>query len=133
MLFARLGIFRGGCSLEAIESVCGQGLSDDLLDELASLVNKSLLQQKEMPGGEPRFVMLETIHEYARERLQERGEADAIRDAHSAYFADFMRLREADLKGRRQEDAGKEIETDFGSHEDAISHAASGRHQSWAE
>ncbi len=122
-LFARLGVFRGGCSLEAIESVCGQGLSPNLLDELASLVNKSLLQQKEMPGGEPRFVMLETIHEYARERLQERDEAVAIRDAHSAYFANFMRLREADLKGRRQQDAGKEIETDFSNIRQAWSYA----------
>ncbi len=119
MLFARLGVFRGGCSLEAIESVCGEDLPLDLLDELMSLVDKSLVQQKETPGGEPRFVMLETIHEYARERLQEHGEVEAVRDAHSAYFANFMRLREADLKGKRQQDAGQEIETDF----DNIRHA----------
>ena len=113
MLFARLAVFRGGCSLEAIESLCGEALPSDLLDVLASLVDKSLVQRKETPGGEPRFVMLETIHEYARERLEERGEGEAVRDAHSAYFAHFMRRREADLKGKRQQYAGQEIETDF--------------------
>ena len=113
MLFAQLAVFRGGCSLEAIESVCGEDLPLDLLDELTSLVNKSLVQQKETRGDGPRFVMLETIHEYAREQLQERGEAEAVRDTHSAYFANFMRLREADLKGKRQQDAVQEIETDF--------------------
>src|SRR5690606_20783935 len=51
-LFARLAVFRGGCSLEAAEAVCGHGLSLDVLDGLASLVDKSLVQQKETPGGE---------------------------------------------------------------------------------
>src|SRR5690606_22119336 len=78
-LFARLAVFRGGCSLEAIEAVCGEGLATDLFDPLASLVDKSLVQQKETPGGEPRFVLLEMIHEYARERLEANGEAEQMR------------------------------------------------------
>jgi predicted ATPase/DNA-binding CsgD family transcriptional regulator len=112
-LFARLAVFRGGCSLEAIERVCGGDLSIDLWDGLTSLIDKSLVQRKETQNGEPCFAMLETIHEYARERLEEGGEGETIRDAHSAYFAHFMRRREGDLKGKRQQDAGQEIETDF--------------------
>jgi hypothetical protein len=65
-----MAVFRGGCSLEAIESVCSEGLSIDVLDGPASLVDKNLVQQKEARGAEPRFVMLEMIHEYARERLR---------------------------------------------------------------
>jgi predicted ATPase/DNA-binding CsgD family transcriptional regulator len=113
MLFARLAVFRGGCSLEAIEFLCDEALPSDLMDVLASLVDKSLVQRKETRGGELRFVMLETIHEYAHERLEERGEGEAVRDGHSAYFANFMRLREADLKGKRQQCARQAIETDF--------------------
>jgi len=50
LLLARLAVFRGGSSLEAIESICGEDLSIDVLDGLASLVDKNLVQQKEMPG-----------------------------------------------------------------------------------
>ena len=76
VLFARLSVFAGGRTLEAIEAICdAEGdLPVDVLDGLSSLVDKSLLKQEEGVGGEPRFVMLETIHEYAREKLQgERG------------------------------------------------------------
>ena len=74
ILLARLAVFRGGCSLEAIENVCSEGLSIDVLDGLASLVDKNLVQQKNTLDGEPRFVMLEMIYEYAREQLNASGE-----------------------------------------------------------
>ena len=67
----------GRRSLEAIEAVCGRDLSIDILDGLASLVDKSLVQQKETTDVEPRFTMLETIHEYAWERLEASGAAEA--------------------------------------------------------
>jgi predicted ATPase/DNA-binding CsgD family transcriptional regulator len=86
ILFARLAVFRGGCSLEAIEAVCGQSLAVDVFDSLASLVDKSLVQQKETLQGEPRFVMLETIHEYAWERLEKSSEAELMRGRHAEYF-----------------------------------------------
>jgi predicted ATPase len=80
-LFARLSVFAGGFTLEAAEAVCAASI-----DGLASLVEKSLLTQGESADGEPRFGMLETVLEYARERLEEGGEGPAIADAHADYF-----------------------------------------------
>jgi predicted ATPase/DNA-binding NarL/FixJ family response regulator/tetratricopeptide (TPR) repeat protein len=86
MLFARLSVFRGGRSLEASEAVCSDGLPIDVFDGLASLIDKNLLVSREDRLGEPRFWMLETIHEYALECLDVRGEAEAIRRKHAEYF-----------------------------------------------
>ena len=96
-LFARLGVFRGGRSLEAIEAVCSEGLSIEVYDGLAALVDKNMLRQIEDGLGEPRFVMLETIQEYALDRLAESGEAEVMRQRHAAYFADLCELAEPDL------------------------------------
>ena len=83
VLFARLSVFAGGRTLEAIEAICdAEGdLPVDVLDGLASLVDESLLKQEEGVGGEPRFVMLETIHEFAREKLQESEEGEDTKKA----------------------------------------------------
>jgi predicted ATPase/class 3 adenylate cyclase len=85
-LFTRLGVFSGGRSLDAVEAVCAPGLATEALDGLESLLNKSLLNQEEGPAGEPRFTMLETIHEYAQERLSQGGEEQQIRKRHLDYF-----------------------------------------------
>jgi tetratricopeptide (TPR) repeat protein len=100
-LFARLAVFRGGRSLEAIEAVCGEGLSRDVFDGLASLVDKNLVQQKEAPGGEPRFVLLEMIHEYARERLEASGEVETMRRRHAEYFVALAERAEPELRRAR--------------------------------
>jgi len=86
-LFRRLSVFVGGCSLEGVEAVCDTkgDLNLDLLDGMASLVDKSLLQQVEQPNGDSRFVMLETIREYAREKLDASLEQAQTRRAHAAY------------------------------------------------
>jgi len=76
-LFARLAVFAGGCTLETAEAVC-----DADLDTLQSLVDKSLVRVRE---GE-RFWMLETIREYATERLEASGEGDHLRRRHADYF-----------------------------------------------
>ena len=75
VLFAGLSVFAGGRTLEAIEAVCdAEGdLPVDVLDGVESLVDKSLPERGGRAGGEPRFVMLETVHEYAREKLEESG------------------------------------------------------------
>jgi predicted ATPase/class 3 adenylate cyclase len=79
-LFGRLSAFPGGCSLEAAEAVCDPGdLGIPVLDGLGALVEKSLLRQTETQGGEPRFGMLETILEYAAERLREEFDAEPTR------------------------------------------------------
>jgi predicted ATPase len=88
-LFARLAVFAGGWSLEAAEIVCGENLSVAVLDGLASLMDKSLIQQTGEDAGEPRFTMLETIREYALERLKESEQEEALRTRHAAYFTDF--------------------------------------------
>jgi predicted ATPase/serine/threonine protein kinase len=86
-LFRRLSVFVGGCTLEAIESVCDtkQDLGLDVLDGMASMVDKSLVRQIEQSDGEPRFVMLETIREYGLEKLVASGEEQQTRRAHAAY------------------------------------------------
>jgi len=75
-LFARLAVFRGGCTLEAVEEVAHTDL-----DTLGSLVDKSLLRHTE-----ERFSMLETIREYAAERLEDSGEAAELRRRHAEHF-----------------------------------------------
>jgi predicted ATPase len=86
-LFRRLSVFVGGCDLEGVEAVCDTkgDLDLDLLDGMASMVDKSLVQQVDRRGGESRFVMLETIREYALEKLTASGEEKLSSQAHAAY------------------------------------------------
>jgi predicted ATPase len=86
-LFRRLSVFVGGCNLEGVEAVCDTkgDLDLDLLDGMASMVDKSLVQQVEQAKGESRFVMLETIREYALEKLEVSGEEALTKRAHAAY------------------------------------------------
>ena len=86
-LFRRLSVFVGGCSLEGAEAACDTkgDLDLDLLDGVASMVDKSLVQQIDRATGESRFVMLETIREYGLEKLAASGEEASTRRAHAAY------------------------------------------------
>ncbi|MBL8130302.1 MAG: AAA family ATPase [Anaerolineae bacterium] len=97
-LFARLAVFRGGRSLDAIEAVCGPGLQMDALEAVESLIHKSLLMQQPGADDEPRFVMLETLHEYAWERLHAGGEAALLRQRHADYFAALAERAESELR-----------------------------------
>jgi len=87
-LFARLGVFVGGCTLEAAAAVChvDNDLSLSVVDGIATLVDQSLVQQQEGREGEPRFTMLETIREYALERLEASGEAEQLHRQHARYY-----------------------------------------------
>jgi predicted ATPase/DNA-binding CsgD family transcriptional regulator len=87
-LYARLAVFAGGWTLESVEAICG-GLGSDALDvpgTIASLIDKSLVISYSPQAGTRRFTMLETIREYALERLVETGDERRVRDAHLAYF-----------------------------------------------
>jgi predicted ATPase/class 3 adenylate cyclase len=86
-LFRRLAIFSGGGTLAAVERVCSNGgLQIDALDGVTSLVEKSLLRQGENAGAEPTVSMLETVREYAREQLEQSGEADRIARRHVEFY-----------------------------------------------
>jgi predicted ATPase/class 3 adenylate cyclase/DNA-binding CsgD family transcriptional regulator len=127
-LFARLSVFSGGRTLEAVEAVCdAEGdLPVDVLDGVSSLLDKSLVRQEEGPEGVPRFVMLETIHEYALERLQERGEAEATRRAHAEYFLALAEESEPELKGPDQVKWLERLEVEHDNLRAALSWALGG-------
>jgi predicted ATPase/serine/threonine protein kinase len=87
-LFRRLSVFTGGCTLEGVEAVCDTkgDLGLDVLDGMASMVDKSLAQQVGQVDAETRFLILSTLREYALERLAESNDEAATRRAHAAYY-----------------------------------------------
>lgn len=103
--FRLLAVFSGGCNLEAVEAVAGGPGSDEgllALERVSSLVDKSLLRRLDQPDGEPHLLMLETIRDYALERLTEAGEDEAAHERHAAYFATFAEAAEKELRGPDQ-------------------------------
>jgi len=117
MLFRRLGVFVGGCTLEAVEAVCNVAgdLPLDVLDGLAALVDKSLLQQAEGADGAPRFTMLETIREYALDRLAESGERDALRRQHLGYYLALAEQAAPEWDGAQQHAWIDRLRQDYGN------------------
>ena len=104
-LFARLAVFVGGCTAEAAEAVCntGRDLPMNVLDGLTSLLYKSMLQQAESVNSEPRFAMLETIREYALERLVASGETGLLRLYHAGYFLAMAERAAPELRAGPQQ------------------------------
>ena len=110
-LLRRLSVFAGGCTLQAVEQVCAaerphsgaegsDGIaSERIVEELSSLVNKSLVVAETLNRGEARYRMLETIRQYARDKLLESDEGDAIRNRHLDYFLKFAQNAEEKLHG----------------------------------
>jgi predicted ATPase/predicted Ser/Thr protein kinase len=109
-MLRRLSIFAGGWSLEAAEVVCsGQPTSSsplleagEILDLLTRLVDKSLVIVERWPRVEPRFHLLETIRQYAQEKLRQDDETTAIRHNHSRYYLQFAEQAAAGLHGPDQ-------------------------------
>ncbi|MDN4614612.1 DUF4062 domain-containing protein [Leifsonia sp. F6_8S_P_1B] len=99
-LLARLGVFEGGFTLEAAEAVGDDG--DDVLSDLAALVDSSLVGQQHDGEERARFSMQAIVREYARERLEKEGGLGSARDAHAEYFRALAARAEADLKGTGQ-------------------------------
>ena len=106
-LFRRLSVFVGGCTLEAVQALCTaldkSNEAIPVLDQVASLIDKSLLQQSEQEGEEPRFMMLETIREFGLEALAKSGEMEAARQAHAAYYLQLAEEAEPQLRGTEQQ------------------------------
>ncbi|MDP9470901.1 MAG: hypothetical protein M3Q71_09575 [Chloroflexota bacterium] len=104
LLFRRLAIFVGGFDLEAAEAVVRDASAPylDVLEGIASLVDKSLLRRMERRGDEPRFGMLETVREYAQERLDASGEQARVRDRHLGWCVALAEAAEPELRGAAQ-------------------------------
>jgi len=104
VLFRQLSVFVGGCTIAAAEAVCGESgvLANGVVDGLASLIEKSLLRQAALDGDESRVVMLETIREYALERLTTSSEAESIRQRHAHYYLALTERAEPELRGSQQ-------------------------------
>jgi predicted ATPase/DNA-binding XRE family transcriptional regulator len=117
-LWRRLAVFSGGWTLEAAEAVCsGSGvensgaqhgeldgdLDDDLFEDFVALVGKSLVVSAEQPDAEPRFTQLETLREFALERLEAVGEAETLRRRHALHYRALAEAIEPQLKGTEQE------------------------------
>jgi predicted ATPase/DNA-binding SARP family transcriptional activator len=109
-LFARLSVFSGGCTLDAAETVC-----DATLEDLAALVDESLLRQRD-----ERFSMLEVVREYALERL---GDDPALERRHLDYFVALARDAEPELSGGNQELWFKRVEDEFDNLRKALAFA----------
>jgi predicted ATPase/DNA-binding SARP family transcriptional activator/Tfp pilus assembly protein PilF len=108
-LFAALAVFSGGSTLQAAEAVCGADVAG-----LSSLVHKSLLGRKETSDEEPRYRMLETIREYAQERLRERDEAELLRGRHAEHYREAAERAAAQLRaGQPSSDVYARLDADL--------------------
>ena len=103
-----MAVFQGGRTLEGLEAVCNSEVSQvgqlqvDVLDGLESLISKSLVGQRQGRNGEPRYWMLETIHEFARLKLEESGEGEALARQHALYFMKLADRAEHEIIGPDQ-------------------------------
>ncbi|MCI0581124.1 MAG: tetratricopeptide repeat protein [Chloroflexi bacterium] len=104
ILWCRLSVFVGGWTLKAAEEVCaGEGIEAyEVLDLLTQLVDKSLVVTEERAEGTHRYRLLETLRQYAQQRLAESGEGGTIRRRHAAYYLMLAERAHPELRGPRQ-------------------------------
>jgi predicted ATPase/DNA-binding SARP family transcriptional activator len=122
-LFASLGVFVGGFSLDGAAAVAGD-LDLDLVDGIESLLNNSLLRTERMSEGEPRFGMLETIREYAVERLAEGGDGEAVRRRHAGFYLQLAEDAEPALLGPQQMRLARKLDSERDNLRAALTWAA---------
>lgn len=105
--FRRLSTFAGGCTLEAIATVCGEQSESeqekDVFSLLADLIDQSLLQQNRPEADEPRFILLESIREYGLERLHEYNEMERSQRTHALYYLSLVERALPYLTGPQQD------------------------------
>ncbi|MFB7457971.1 BTAD domain-containing putative transcriptional regulator [Streptomyces sp. NPDC056188] len=122
-VLSRLSVFAGGCDLAAAEAVCGPAA----FDALASLVDKSLVVAAPAADGGMRYRLLETVAEYARERLDETGGRTATERAHLTYYRELARTTEPLMRGSSQREAMARIELEYENLRTALRHAVAAR------
>ncbi|WP_199551804.1 AfsR/SARP family transcriptional regulator, partial [Streptomyces sp. N35] len=140
----RLSVFARGCDLSAAEAVCGAVPETDgdaachlhlmvdrrdVTDLLGSLVDKSLVVAAPSANGEMRYRLLETVAEYAAERLDEAGERALAERAHLVHYRELARTTDPLLRGSRQAEAIALIETEYENLRNALRHAVALRDQ----
>lgn len=133
-LFHRMAVFWGGWTLQALEAVCnsadqevgGEEQKVEVVDGVETLVSANLLQQREGSDGESRFWMLETIHEYAREKMEESGKGKALQREHALYFMRLAEEVEPHLISREQQEWLDRLEDEYDNIRAAL--AWSGEH-----
>ncbi|MFE2511730.1 ATP-binding protein [Streptomyces naganishii] len=118
-VLGRLSVFAGGCHLAAAEAVCGPAA----FDALGSLVDKSLVVAAPAPDGEMRYRLLETVAEYAGERLDETGGRAEAERAHLTYYRELARTTDALLRGPGQATAIARFELEYENLRTALRHA----------
>ncbi len=128
MMLSRLSVFAGGWTLEAAEAVCvGDVIEDwEVLDLLTSLADKSLVVTEEQ-DGHTRYRLLETIRQYAVDRLRESGAMDTVAASHQAYFQRFSEETSKRLNGAEQQDALEQMEREHGNLRAALEWAVTHR------
>ena len=132
-LFRRLAVFVGGAALDAVEAV-GDTRGDlgiDVLEAVSSLVDKSLLEQREGPDGQARFRMLETLREYARERLEASGEPDEVHRAHAAYCI-VLAEEHSDAPHKHNQQAFEQFDAERDNFRAALKYLIGARQSGWA-
>lgn len=105
IVFRRLAVFEGGCSLEAAEAIClavPNVSGTSVLDSVAALIDHSLVVRTEDADADTRVNMLEIIREYAHDQLETNGEAGATGRAHVVYFLELAETAERQLRGPEQ-------------------------------
>ena len=114
-VFARLSVFTGGCTLEAAEKVCSDDVvaPDEICDLLLHLVDKSLVLADLGGDDEGRYTQLQTLWQYARERLAESKDATACRDRHAHWFLDLATSARPLLRGRTGPETRARVDSDF--------------------
>ncbi|HEY1013070.1 MAG TPA: tetratricopeptide repeat protein [Herpetosiphonaceae bacterium] len=109
-LFARLGVFVGGCTAESAGAICNPGdeLGLDVGATLALLLDNHLLLREELKEQRVRYTMLDAVHEYAGQRLQKRRELERLQAAHAAYYAELAeKAYEGMIAGQQQHWLGR--------------------------
>jgi predicted ATPase/transcriptional regulator with XRE-family HTH domain len=106
ILFRRLAVFRGDCSLAAVREICYPDSpllpQSQVLEQLGTLVDKSMLRQVETEYSEPFFTLLQTIREYAQEKLSDAGELKLLSQNHFRYYLNLVKRAESGMYGKER-------------------------------